>query len=173
MAGLESRHNPSTMETIMNKKIKRIYVDASVASAMFDDNDHPEKTRAFWQAVINKEIIVLASDALQTELDDAPAHVQDFFDALPKSQIERIVSTEESNALAARYIEEGVVGDKNLIDCKHVALATLTEADVLVSWNFRHIVKLNKIYRYNGINKILGYREIEIRTPYEVINDET
>ena len=157
----------------MNKKIKRIYVDSSVASAMFDANDHPEKTRAFWQAVIDGEIKILASDVLRNELDDAPTHVQDFFDNLPKSQIEQIESTNESNVLAERYIDEGIVGDKNLNDCKHVALATLAEADVLVSWNFRHIVKLNKIYRYNGINKILGYREIEIRTPYEVINDET
>jgi len=157
----------------MNKRIQRIYVDSSVASAMFDTNDHPEKTRAFWQAVINGEIRIIASDVLRNELDDAPIHVQDFFDDLPKSQIERVESTEESNVLAERYISEGIVSDKSLNDCKHVALATLAEADVLVSWNFKHIVKLNKIYRYNAINKLLGYREIEIRTPNEVINDET
>ena len=156
----------------MNKRIWRIYVDSSVVSAMFDENDHPEKTRAFWQAVIDGKVRLIALDVLQDELDDAPLYVRNFFDGLPKSHIERIVSTDESDNLAERYIAEGVVGDKNLNDCKHVALATLAEADVLVSWNFRHIVKLNKIYRYNGINKMLGYREIEIRTPNEVIHDE-
>jgi predicted nucleic acid-binding protein len=157
----------------MRDKIQRIYVDASVASAMFDTNEHPEKTRAFWQAVISREVRIIASDILTGEVNNAPKHVQDFFDSLPKSQIERIVSTDESNELAKRYIVEGIVSNNNLNDCKHVALATLAEADVLVSWNFRHIVKLNKIYRYNAINKLLGYREIEIRTPNEVIYDET
>ena len=157
----------------MNKKIPRIYVDSSVSSAMFDEDDHPEKTRAFWQAVINGEVRIIASDVLRDELADAPVRVIDFFDDLPKSQIERIESTDESNMLAERYIAEGIVGESSLNDCKHVALATLAEADVLVSWNFKHIVKLNKIYRYNAVNKLLGYREIEIRTPNEVINDET
>ena len=153
----------------MNKKIKRIYVDSSVASAMFDSNDHPEKTRAFWQAVIDGEVIVIASDVLQDELDDAPEHVRDFFDNLPKSQIERIVSTDESDSLAGRYVAEGIVSDNHLNDCKHVALATLAKADVLVSWNFKQIVKLNKIRQYNAINMLLGYDTIEIRTPNEVI----
>ncbi|MCL2306449.1 MAG: hypothetical protein FWC43_14005 [Planctomycetaceae bacterium] len=80
--------------------------------------------------------------------------------------------TKEAKELADRYIAEGVVGQSSLNDCRHVALATLVEANVLVSWNFKHIVKLNKIYRYNGINKMLGYREIEIRTPEEVNHDE-
>jgi hypothetical protein len=140
---------------------------------MFDTNDHPEKTRAFWQAVINGEVRIIASDVLRRELNDAPLHVQEYFAALPESQIEQIESTDESNKLATRYIAEGIVSDKNLNDCRHVALATLAESDVLVSWNFKHIVKLNKICRYNAINKLLGYREIEIRTPNEVINDET
>jgi predicted nucleic acid-binding protein len=161
------------MENVMEKKNKRVYVDSSVASAMYDTNDHPEKTRAFWQAVVNEEVIIIASDVLRDELNDAPPHVREYFAALPKSQIEWIESTDESNGLAKRYITEDVVGDKNLNDCRHVALATIAEADVLVSWNFKHIVKLNKICRYNAINKLLGYREIEIRTPNEVINDET
>jgi predicted nucleic acid-binding protein len=71
------------------------------------------------------------------------------------------------------YVAEGVVGEKSLNDCKHVALAAISSADVLVSWNCKHIVTLNRIRQYNAINKLLGYSEIEIRTPYEVIHDET
>jgi predicted nucleic acid-binding protein len=142
---------------------------------MFDDHmpERVEHTERFWSDVIKGKIQIIASDILREELDDAPQHVQQLFATLPASQIERVVSTDESNKLAERYIAEGVVGASNLNDCKHVALATLAEADVLVSWNFKHIVRLNKIYRYNGINKMLGYREIEIRTPYEVNHDDT
>ncbi|MCL2005876.1 MAG: hypothetical protein FWG73_06890 [Planctomycetaceae bacterium] len=104
-------------------------------------------------------------------MSDAPQHIRDFLDDIPESHIERVFLTEEAKNLAERYIVEGVVGESSLNDCRHVALATFVEADVLVSWNFKHIVKLNKIYRYNAINKLLGYREIEIRTPEEVSYD--
>lgn len=157
----------------MNKKIWRIYVDSSVVNGVFDYHmpERVEQARRFWSDVENGRIRIIASDVLKEELDDAPQHVNDFFDDLPESQIERVVSTGESDKLAERYIAEGVVGESSMNDCRHVAVATLNEADVLVSWNFRHIVKLNKIYRYNAINKLLGYREIEIRTPIEVIYD--
>jgi len=157
----------------MNKKIWRIYVDSSVVSGVFDYHipQRVEQAKRFWSDVKSGKIRVVASDVLMEELANAPQHVRDFFADLPESQIERSVLTEEAKRLAERYIVEGVVGESSLNDCRHVALATLAEADVLVSWNFRHIVKLNKIYRYNGINKMLGYREIEIRTPIEVIYD--
>jgi len=157
----------------MNKKTWRIYVDSSVVSGVFDYHmpERVEQAKRFWNDVNSGKIRIVASDVLKEELDVAPQHVREFFDDLPESQIERVVSTSESDNLADRYIAEGVVGESSLNDCRHVAAATLAEADVLVSWNFRHIVKLNKIYRHNGINKMLGYREIEIRTPVEVIYD--
>ena len=95
-----------------------------------------------------------------------------FYDSLPKSQIERFVSTPESDSLAKQYIAEGVIDESSLADCKHIAIATLTNADVLVSWNFKHIVNDDRIRGYNGVNMKQGYPQINIRTPYEVINDE-
>jgi hypothetical protein len=73
--------------------------------------------------------------------------------------------------LAKRYIAEGVVGESSLDDCRHIALATLANADVLVSWNFKHIVNVDRIRGYNGINMKMGYSQIDIRTPYEVTHD--
>ena len=83
----------------------------------------------------------------------------------PKSQIEQVVSTEESNRLAERYIVEGVVEESSLDDCRHIAIATIANADALVSWNFGHIV-----YRragYNDVNEKLGYPGIAILTPQQ------
>jgi hypothetical protein len=109
---------------------------------------------------------------LDDELEKAPQHVRDFFDGLPESQIERIVSTEESHRLAALYVAEGVVGKSSLDDCRHIALATIEKADVLVSWNFKHIVNVNRIRGYNSVNEDAGFLPIDIRTPNEVIHDE-
>jgi len=153
------------------EKTPRIYVETSVVSGMFDNNTHPVKARPFWDAVRKGEIIIIVSDVLDDELQDAPQHIRSFFADLPASQIERIVSTKESDALAARYVAEGVVSRKSFNDCRHIALATIAEADLIVSWNCRHIVRRGN--KYNGVNKKAGYPRIEIQTPnrYKVIYD--
>jgi predicted nucleic acid-binding protein len=149
----------------MEKKIKRVYVDNSVVSGMFDDHlpERVEQTRRFWQAVINGEIRVIASDVLRNELDDAPMHVREFFDNLPELQIERVVSTNVSDRLAVQYIAENVIGASSLDDCRHIAVATLFNADAIVSWNLTDMV--NRHEKYNSVNKMVGYAELEIVTP--------
>ena len=92
-----------------------------------------EQTEPFWNAVERGEIVVILSDVLDEEVAKAPKIIREFWDSVPKDQIERVVSTEESNVLAARYISEKVVGPTSFDDCKHIALATLAKADVLVS----------------------------------------
>ena len=77
----------------------------------------------------------------------------------------------ESEVLAVWYIAKRVVGESSLNDCRHIALATVAKTDAIVSWNFRHIVKRGD--KYNNVNKKFGYSEIAIKTPYEVIHDET
>ena len=155
----------------MNQRIiKRAYVDGCAVGGLF--NQYAEQTKPFWNAVQNGEIVIIVSDILKKEVELAPQCVRDFYNSWPKSQIEQVVSTEESNVLAERYIAEKVVGPTSLDDCKHIAMATLAKADVLVSWNFKHIVNINRIKGYNGVNMKLGYSQIEIRTPYEVVNEE-
>ena len=128
---------------------KRVYVETSVISGMFDRNDHPAKAQPFWDAVKRGEIRVVLSDVLAQEIAVAPQHVREFFDNIPTSQIERIVSTVESNRLAAVYITAGIVSQQHLTDCKH-------------------IVHNNRIARYNAFNVVLGYPEINILTPDKV-----
>jgi predicted nucleic acid-binding protein len=64
------------------------------------------------------------------------------------------------------------MGKTSLKDCRHIALATVSKADFLVSWNFKHIVNEARIEGYNGINVLRGYNAIEILTPKKLINDE-
>ena len=156
-------------------RVKRVYADTSVVGAVADEEIKRQQTRPFWDAVRRCEIVIIVSDVLKNELEGAPQHVRDFFGSLPESQIEWIDSTDESDALAERYIAENVVGKSSLVDCKHIALATLANADVLVSWNCKHIANIERGKGYNSVNEKLGYPRIAIRTPYpyEVINDET
>lgn len=57
-------------------------------------------------------------------------------------------------------------------DAQHIAIATVARVDVLVSWNFKHIVNLQRIYGYNSVNLRQGFPMIEIRTPREVLSNE-
>ena len=159
------------MAYVMIKKIKRIYIDSTVVGGKFNKR-LAEQTKPFWNAFDRGEIIVIVSDVLEDELENAPERANNFYDSLPKSQIERFVSTPESDSLAKQYIAEGVIDKSSLDDCRHIAVATLANADVLVSWNFKHIVNDDRIRGYNSVNMKLGYPQINIRTPYEVINDE-
>ncbi|MEM9341113.1 MAG: PIN domain protein, partial [Bacteroidota bacterium] len=70
------------------------------------------------------------------------------------------------------YIKAGIVGKSSLTDCRHIATATVNNIRVVTSWNFKHIVNLNKIQKYNAINISEGYNQLEIRTPRELLNYE-
>jgi len=149
----------------------RVYVDSSAVGGAFNKRIAQE-TRPFWEAVQRGEIIVLLSDVLEKELQKAPERARDFVGTLSASHVERVVSTDESDSLAVQYIAENVVGESSFDDCAHVALATIARADVLVSWNMKHLANLDRKRGYNSVNMKLGYPPIEILTPNMVIYDE-
>ena len=91
---------------------------------------------------------------------------------IPSSHIEALALSTEAEDLAAAYIRDGAIGVRMRADALHIALATVARVDVLVSWNFKHIVNLKKIHAYNAVNLKRGYPLLEIRTPREVPGDE-
>ena len=106
------------------------------------------------------------------EIQKGPPNVRQFFLDLPEEGMERVVMTSEVIILRDRYIEAGILPPTRLDDAAHVALATAAEADLMVSWNFRHLVHFEKIRQYNAVNLTLGYKTIEIRSPREVIHED-
>ena len=78
----------------------------------------------------------------------------------------------EAADLAEAYLAAGVLTPKMRVDAQHIAIATVGRVSVLVSWNFKHIVNLQRIHGYNSVNLRRGYPMIEIRTPREVLSNE-
>ena len=115
---------------------------------------------------------MLYSQVTELELLNAPQKVKDLLKLIPISSIEFLELTEQANSLADQYINENVVGKTSREDCRHIAIATLSNADLLASWNFKHIVNLTRIRGYNSINYKNGYKILEIRTPREIIGNE-
>ena len=115
---------------------------------------------------------MLLSQLTEIELNAAPQYVKDLVKHIPDEHIEFLAITDETNQLANHYVNEKVVGKSSMEDCRHIAIATLSNADILASWNFKHIVNVNRIRGYNSVNYKLGHKILEIRTPREVLNYE-
>lgn len=148
---------------------QRIYIDTSVVGGYFDE-EFKEATQKLFERLENEEVKFVVSDLLDLELIDAPERVKNLLHNYSADKFERIELTEEVDKLAETYIIEKVVGKTSLEDCRHIAMATIYKVDVLASWNFKHIVNLDRIKGYNSVNLRLGYTMIEIRSPKDLIN---
>lgn len=148
---------------------QRIYIDTSVVGGYFDE-EFKEPTTMLFERLNKNEIIFVVSDLLDLELLNAPHQVQQLLHNYSNDKFQRVELTEEAIKLADTYINEKVVGKTSLEDCRHIALATIHKVDVLASWNFKHIVNLDRIKGYNSVNMRLGYSIIEIRSPKDLVN---
>jgi len=118
------------------------------------------------------DALLVISDTTLAELASAPPKVRNVIDDLPRECLEFVHQTAESEGLAEEYIRQAVVSRRMLADAQHIALATVARVDVLVSWNFRHIVNLDRIHGFNAVNLRAGYPLLEIRSPLEVWKDD-
>jgi predicted nucleic acid-binding protein len=145
---------------------QRIYIDTSVFGGHFDE-EFIEHTVPLFNRIKAGEFIILYSTVTQDELENAPEKVIELVKSLRADLTEFIETTDEAIILANEYITEKVVGQTSYVDCLHIALATINRADFLVSWNFKHIVNIDRIRGYNSINIKNGYKQLEIRSPRE------
>ena len=150
---------------------QKFYFDTSVFGGVYDKEFEEETLQLFERVKLGK-IICMYSDLTETELLNAPKNIRIYFQNLPKENTERVIVNAEIIELATKYIEEKVVGKTSFDDCLHIATATLNKADILVSWNFKHIVNVYRIRGYNSINLRMNYLPLEIRSPKEIIEYE-
>ena len=150
---------------------QRFYLDTSVFGGVFDE-EFDEFTLQLFERIKLGKIICIYSELVETELAKAPKKVRDFFSNLPKESLEKVEITEDIIKLATKYVEEKVVGETSFDDCIQIATATVNRVDILVSWNFKHIVNVYRIRGYNSINIRMNYPSLEIRSPKEIIEYE-
>ncbi|WP_061216417.1 hypothetical protein [Leptospira santarosai] len=151
-------------------RIERVYVDNSVYGGYFD-KEFTEWTKKFFEEVDQGKFKIVHSDLIDTELKPAPRWVREFAKKYT-DEAEVVLITKPISRLAKTYISAAVIGKSNWIDCVHIAAATIARVNVLVSWNFEHIVNRNRILGYNTVNEKQGYLSLDIRTPREVLSYE-
>jgi predicted nucleic acid-binding protein len=152
----------------MESRIQRIYLDTSVIGGYYD-SEFEEDTRILFEKIKLGQFHVVLSDITEGELQEAPEMIRNLFGELFAGPATKLELTEEAVQLADTYLAEKVVGKTSRVDCFHIALASIHRVDILVSWNFKHIVNVQRIRGYNAVNMKLGYPTLDIRSPKEII----
>jgi hypothetical protein len=137
--------------------MKFIYVDTSVFGGKFDI-EFEYWTNKFFNQLKESNVKILRSNVVADELIGSPEKVQNFVHSLPEEIFQDISLSKDAIKLAGKYIEECVVGKSSKADCFHIAMSTIQKADLLVSWNFKHIVNIKRIHGYNAVNLKNGYQ---------------
>ena len=149
------------------RKLK-IYLDTSFISHLhqFDVPDKMNDTLALWNDIIVGEYHVVISEVTTRELMNALEPKRSIIaDYLTKTNFEVLPITEETDKLAHEIIKRGILTPKSFDDCAHIAVAILNNCDIIVSWNFKHLVNIKTI---NGVREIVVsnyYKPIDIYSP--------
>lgn len=146
----------------------RIYADTSVYGGCFDD-EFSEPSRRFFKEVEAGRFVLVVSETVAYELRSAPPEVAGLLGSVPEDFYEAVEVDEEAEQLRDAYVSAGVVGHGSLADAEHIASASVAGVDAIVSWNFKHIVHLEKIRGFHSVNIREGYAAVPIHTPREVI----
>jgi len=149
----------------------RIYLDTSVIGGCFDEEFEDDSRRLF-DAIRDGRARALISPITTDELREAPARVRGVLEALSPRAQEALALSGEVTTLAQAYLAAHVVSETYQEDALHIAFATVYRADVLTSWNYRHIVNLRRIRQFNSVNLAQGYQPLEIRSPRELFVEE-
>jgi len=146
----------------------KIYADTSVFGGVFDE-EFSRDSRKFFDEIHAGKFSLVISALVEEEIQSAPelvlAHFMRFVSISELAEISPAVLY-----LRDAYLSAGIVTPKSTDDATHVALATVSQCEIIVSWNFKHIVHFQKIPKYNAINMLHGYRSIYIFSPSEVIS---
>jgi len=148
----------------------RIYADTSVFGGVFD-LEFAEPTKRLFEEIDAGRFTLVTSAIVEAEIEPAPEKIRlHFLRCEAFAEIAQI--THEALLLQQQYIISGVVTPKSAEDALHVPIATVSQCDLIVSWNFKHIVHFDKISKYNAVNTINGFGQIGIYSPLEVISYE-
>jgi len=151
--------------------IPRVYIDTSVIGGCIDD-EFAIWSNSLFDEFRNGVKIAVVSDLTRRELEAAPSNVKKILSTISGTHIESVFLSGEAERLALNYLRNKVVASKHLADAQHIAIASVERVDVLVSWNFKQIVNLDRIHAFNAVNIKLGYPILEIRSPMEVLHEK-
>ena len=153
------------------KKLK-LYLDTSVVSVL-DRTSRPDwtaDTLELWEDIKAGLYDVFISPVVTSELlDSAEPKRTILFNYLSEIPFTELDEIDEVNILAQKYLDSGILLPKSRDDCLHIAYACVYNCDILVSFNFKHLVNYRTISGVKSVNAMSGYKEMPIYTPTRLI----
>jgi len=152
----------------------KIYIETSVFNNAISDQS-PEmrnETLKLFKEIEEGKFIPYTSAYVEKEIDEAPEHKkEEMYNIIKDMKIKTLGKNNDIDLLADEYIKEKIIPEDHRMDALHIAAATVNDLDIIVSWNFRHIVKRKTMILTELVNKRNGYNEVEIYSPTEVTED--
>jgi hypothetical protein len=149
----------------------KVFLDSSVFGGYFD-KEFSIVTRQLFDYLEKNRVEIYVSEGVLWEISKAPLEIQNLLKEKISNGLSIVPNSKAVDALRDAYIHHHVLGASSLQDAEHIAAATVARVDMIVSWNFRHIVNFQKIRGFNGVNLLTGYGMIQIYSPKEVVSDE-
>jgi predicted nucleic acid-binding protein len=156
-------------------RIPRIYLETTLFNFYVDEDRGfvHDSTVALFQECAAGKYKAFTSRYVIDELAAAPApKCDELLRLVSEYGIPILESTEEAATLADMYVSERVIPEKYRTDALHIAIAAANDLDMIISMNFQHIVKRRTINMTAHINRLNGYRAVEIYSPMEVVENE-
>ncbi len=153
----------------------KVYVDTSVVGSVCDagPQDRLEATRRLLDALARGRFDGYISTLVLEEVQRAPESVRDRIAAeLKASALSVLDESTESLSLARLYIAADAIPASYEDDARHVAVASVHGIGVLVSWNFRHMVNVERKRKINSVNLREGLSLLDLVSPWELRDDE-
>lgn len=150
-------------------------MDTSVISYL-EQEDAPEKmtdTRTVWDVLKKGDYDIFVSQVVLKELNDCKdSRKRELFSKhLHEINFNLVEVTEDTIALAEKFIDFGILKQKSLDDCQHIAAAILNDCDIIISWNFKHIVNVKTIRGIKVITTMQGRKDLLIYPPTALLED--
>lgn len=154
---------------MMHSMKSRIYPDTSVFGASEEQGEFADESRRLMKSFVRGDRILVLSSLTLAEVAKAPDEVRKRLASIPEAHIERVELDAKAEDLAEAYIAAGVLTARRRADAQHVAIASIARVDVLVSWNFKHIVNPLRIEGFDAVNAERGYPVLDIQSPQEML----
>lgn len=153
----------------MSARSNLLYLDCSVYGGAFDI-EFAERTLPLFELIRSERYRIVYSALVEAEVMSAPAHVVALFEEM-RPAAELVELSPQARTLQTAYLAHGIVRARDTADALHVAIATGADCRAIVSWNFKHIVHMDKIRLYNAVNRLLGYNDLAIHSPDAVVGN--
>jgi len=159
-------------------KLLKIYLDTSVINFLFaeDAPDFKRVTIDFFEHYVRRKVYqVYVSEVVIREIEQTSDANQKerLLNVIAEYDLRVLPLTDEANKLALLYLAERILPEKKLDDARHIALTTVNQIDILLSWNFKHLANINKQLAVKVINEREGYfYPMLLTNPMEVLYED-